>query len=100
MSLDPLLPAPVSLVSAVSPRSRCVCAGDFVIVQEQLNVGLRISSDWWMGQVVVCEMGVRNSGMSPMCQVANVEDGCLYWVNGDEVSDIVRSLDGLELCRC
>ncbi len=97
MSLGPLFLAPVPPLSAVASRSRRVCAGDFVIVQAQFQVGLRAPGDWWMGQVVFCEAGDRDSGRSPMCQVANVEDGCLYWVNGDQVSEIIRSLDGLHL---
>ena len=93
MSLDPLLPAPVPLVSAVAPRSRCVSAGDFVIVQAQLSVGLRISSDWWMGQVMFCEGGARDPRVNTMFQVSNVDDGGIHWVNGDEVTQILSSVD-------
>ena len=30
-------------------------------------------------------------------QVSNVDDGVIHWVNGDGVTHIVRSLDGLQL---
>ena len=32
-----------------------------------------------------------------MFQVSDVDDGFIYWVNGNEVMHIVRSLDGLQL---
>jgi hypothetical protein len=32
-----------------------------------------------------------------MFQVADVDDGGIFWVNGDEVTHVVRSLDGLAL---
>jgi hypothetical protein len=32
-----------------------------------------------------------------MFQIANVDDGCIFWVNADAVTHVVRSLDGLPL---
>jgi hypothetical protein len=31
--------------------------------------------------------------VNTMFQVANVDDGCITWVNGDAVTHIVRSLN-------
>ena len=46
-----------------------------------------------MGQVVFCEGGARDPRVNTMFQVANVDDGCITWVNGDAVTHIVRSLN-------
>lgn len=46
-----------------------------------------------MGQVVFCEGGARDPKVYTMFQVANVDNGCIKWVNGDEVTHVVRSLD-------
>ena len=50
-----------------------------------------------MGQVVFCEGGARDARVNTMFQVSNVDDGGIFWVNGDEVTHVVRSLDGLAL---
>jgi hypothetical protein len=50
-----------------------------------------------MGQVVFREGGARDPRVNTMFQVANVDDGCITWVNGDGVTHVVRSLDGMSL---
>ena len=50
-----------------------------------------------MGQVVFCEGGARDPRVNTMFQVANVDDGGIFWVNGDAVTHVVRSLDGLPM---
>ena len=72
-------------------------SGDFVIVQAEQLVARKVDSNWWMGQVVFCEGGARDPMVNTMFQVSNVDDGVIHWVNGDEVTHIVRSLDGLQL---
>ena len=74
-----------------------VSSGDFVIVQAVQLVAQKVDSNWWMGQVVFCEAGARDPMVNTMFQVSNVDDGVIHWVNGDEVTHIVRSLDGLQL---
>ena len=69
--------------------------GDFVIVKVPQQVAQQESDDWWMGQVVFCEGGARDPRVNTMFQISNVDDGCITWVNGDEVTHVVRSLDGL-----
>ncbi|WP_371411001.1 DUF3104 domain-containing protein [Synechococcus sp. UW179B] len=41
-----------------------------------------------MGQVVFCEGGARDPQVNTMFQVANVDDGGIFWVNGDEVTPL------------
>ena len=74
-----------------------VSSGDFVIVQAEQLVALKVASNWWMGQVVFCEGGARDPMVNTMFQVSDVDDGVIHWVNGDEVTHIVRSLDRLQL---
>lgn len=38
--------------------------------------------------------GARNPGVNTMFLVSNVDNGCITWVNGDEVTNAVCSLDG------
>ena len=66
-----------------------------MIVQAAQQVAQQFNDDWWMGQVVFFEGGARDPRVTTMFQVSNVDDGCIKWVNGDEVSHVVRSLDGL-----
>ena len=66
-----------------------------MIVEGEQQVAQQFNDNWWMGQVVFCEGGARDPRVNTMFQVANVDDGCITWVNGDEVTHVVRSLDGL-----
>ena len=77
------------------PTFLSVKAGDWVIVQAEQQVAQQLNDDWWMGQVVFCEGGARDPRVNTMFQVANVDDGGIFWVNGDAVTHVVRSLDGL-----
>ena len=81
-------------VQATPPFLR-VKPGDYVIVKVPQQVAHQEVDDWWMGQVVFCEGGARDPRVNTMFQVSNVDDGCITWVNGDEVTHVVRSLDGL-----
>ena len=74
-----------------------VSTGDFVIVEAESRVAPKVDGNWWMGQVLFCEGGARDPMVNTMFQVSDVDDGFIYWVNGNEVMHIVRSLDGLQL---
>ena len=63
--------------------------GDFVIVKAPQQVAQQELDDWWTGQVVFCEGGARDPRVNTMFQVANVDNGGIYWVNGDLVTHIV-----------
>ena len=95
MSVDHLSPAISPLEGTRPPAFLGVKAGDFVIVEGVQQVAKQFNNDWWMGQVVFCEGGARDPRVNTMFQVSNVDDGCIKWVNGDEVTHVVRSLDGL-----
>ena len=57
--------------------------GDYVIIQAEQRVALEPDANWWMGQVVFCEGGARDPRVNTMFQIANVDDGCIFWVNAD-----------------
>jgi len=95
--IDHSAPASISLDETPPPAFLKVNAGDFVIVTSEEQVALQSGTDWWMGQILFCEGGARDASVNTMFQVVNVDDGLIYWVNGDEVTHIVRSLDGLPL---
>ena len=95
MSVDHFSPTISPLAGTRPPTFLSVKPGDFVIVQAAQQVAHQVNDDWWMGQVVFCEGGARDPRVNTMFQVANVDDGGIFWVNGDEVTHVVRSLDGL-----
>ncbi|MDA9889436.1 DUF3104 domain-containing protein [Synechococcus sp. AH-224-G16] len=80
-----------------APTFLSVKAGDWVIVEGEQQVAQEFNDSWWMGQVVFCEGGARDPRVNTMFQVANVDDGHITWVNGDAVTHIVRSIDGMSL---
>lgn len=47
-----------------------------------------------MGQVVFCEEGAHDPKVNTLFQVSSVDDGLITWVNADEVTHVVRPLDG------
>ena len=51
-------------------------------------------SDWWMGQVLFCEGNARHPQLPSLFQVADVDTGVIKWINADEVSDVIWSMDG------
>ena len=61
--------------------------GHFVIVRGE-------SSDWYMGQVIFCEGGARDPKVNSLFQVADVDTGIIRWINADEVTDVMWSMDG------
>ena len=64
--------------------------GHFVIVGgDHLDQG-----DWWMGQVIFCEGSARHPRLPSLFQVADVDTGAIKWINADEVSDVIWSMDG------
>ena len=79
-------PAPVFL--AVRP-------GDFVIVAKACSAVSSGETDWWMGQVVFCEGGARDPKVNSLFQIADVDDGCIHWVNADQVTHVLHGMDGL-----
>ena len=46
-----------------------------------------------MGQVVFCEGGARDPRVNTMFQISNVDDGCIYWINADQVSHVLDELN-------
>ena len=70
------------------PPFLMVKPGDYVIVQAQQQVAQKDVDDWWMGQVVF-SVGARDPRVNTLFQVADVDDGGIYWVNGDLVTHIV-----------
>ncbi|MDA7685335.1 DUF3104 domain-containing protein [bacterium] len=97
MSVDHHSSAISPLEGILPPTFLSVKPGDFVIVQAAQRVAQAFDDAWWMGQVIFCEGGARDPRVNTMFQVANVDDGHITWVNGDEVTHIVRSLDGMSL---
>lgn len=95
MSVDHATTAISPLDGMKAPTFLSVKAGDWVIVEGEQQVAQEFNDSWWMGQVVFCEGGARDPRVNTMFQVANVDDGCITWVNGDAVTHVVRSLDGL-----
>ena len=69
--------------------------GDFVIVAKACGSALHHDADWWMGQVVFCEGGARDPKVNSLFQIADVDDGCIHWVNADQVTHVLHSMDGL-----
>ena len=95
MSTDHPTSAPSPLANTPPPAFLSVSPGNLVIVQAQQQVAQKSNGDWFMGQVIWCEGGARDPRVNTMFQVANVDSGEITWVNGDEVTHVVRSLDGL-----
>tara|TARA_B100001063_G_scaffold5294_1_gene3927 strand:- start:9067 stop:9360 length:294 start_codon:yes stop_codon:yes gene_type:complete len=77
------------------PEFLDVRRGDFVIVQEQQTVAQAKTDGWWMGHVIWIDGGARNPDINSMFQIADVDDGAIRWVNGDEVLKVLHCLDGL-----
>ena len=67
--------------------------GDLVVVKAEQQVAHKVNDDWWMGQVVFCEGGARDPRVNTMFQISNVDDGCIYWVNADQVSHVLDELN-------
>lgn len=57
-----------------------------MIVKVPQQVAQRKVDDWWMGQVVFCEGGARDPRVNTMFQDSSIDEGCIHWVNGDEVT--------------
>ena len=64
--------------------------GHFVIVGSDNTE----KDDWWMGQVIFCEGGARDPKVNSLFQVADVDTGVIRWINADEVSSVIWSMDG------
>ena len=47
-----------------------------------------------MGQVIFCEGGARDTKVNSLFQVADVDTGVIRWINADEVSNVIWSMDG------
>ena len=74
-----------------APRFLGVRPGQFVVVQQQSAV----QSDWWMGQVVVCQAEADKARGNVLLQITDVDDGAMRWVHADQVIHVVHALDGL-----
>ena len=90
VSVDNLSTAVSSLEGTKPLTFLSVKAGDFVIVQAAQKVAHQLNNDWWMGQVVFCEGGARDQRINTMFQVSDVDEGGIFWVNGDAVTHVVR----------
>ncbi len=95
MRVDHATTAVSPLEGIKPPTFLSVKAGDWVIVEGEQQVAQQYNDTWWMGQVVFCEGGARDPRVNTMFQISNVDDGGIHWVNGDEVTHVVRSLAGL-----
>ena len=74
-----------------------VKAGNWVIVQATQQVAHPLNDDWWMGEMNFCEGDARDPRVISPFQVTKVDDRHITWVNGDEVTHVVRSPDGMLL---
>jgi len=74
---------------AEQPLFLSVRPGMTVCVATSFNAAAD-QDDWWMGQVIWCEGGARDPKVNTMFQIADVDDGCVRWVNADQVTHIVR----------
>ncbi len=97
MSTDHPTSAPSPLANSPAPVFLSVRPGNFVIVRAQQEVAQQSNDEWFMGQVIFCEGGARDPKVNTMFQVANVDDGHITWVNADEVTHALPSLDGMSL---
>ena len=97
MSTDHPTSAPSPLANSPVPVFLTVRPGNFVIVRDQQEVAQQSDDEWFMGQVIWCEGGARDPKVNAMFQVANVDDGHITWVNADEVTHVLPSLDGMSL---
>ena len=66
----------------------------YLIVEITQQVDQSTVDDWWLEQMMFCEGGAREPRVNTMFKVANVDDGVIHWVNGDEVTQILSSVDG------
>ena len=96
MSVDHATSAPSPAESQTAPAFLSVRPGNFVIVKAQQQVALQPDEDWWLGQVLWREGGARDPKINSLFQIADVDDGSIRWVNADEVTHILHSLDGLD----
>ena len=95
MSVDHVSPAVSPLAGTKAPTFLSVRCGDFVIVEGEQQVALQRNENWWMGQVIFYEGIARDPNANSLFQLADVDSGIIRWVNADQVTHIVRSLDGL-----
>ena len=47
-----------------------------------------------MADVIWVDGGARNPKVPTLFQVADVDTGVIKWINADEVSDVIWSMDG------
>ena len=73
---------------------RSVRPGNFVIISDPQTTEPPVSDDWWLGQIIWCDDEVAHPGVGSACQVADVDDGSLRWVNAAEVTHVLHALDG------
>ena len=89
MSVDHGVPHPHQF--SERPEFLKVKPGDYVIVQGDQQIALKTSEEWWMAQVVFCEGGARDPKVNTIFQVSNVDDGGIFWINGDQVTHILSN---------
>ena len=79
VSVDHLSPAASPLAGTKAPIVLNVRCGDFVIV---------------------CESSARDPNANSLFQLAGVDSRVIRWVNADQLTHSVRSLDGLPFACC
>ena len=97
MSTDHPASAPLPLANSPAPVFLSVRPGNYVIVKTQQEVAQQCNDEWFMAYVIFCEGGTRDPKVNTMFQVSNVDDGHITWVNADEVTHVLPSLDGMSL---
>ena len=77
---------------ADQPIFLSVVPGMTVVVRHDHLTGERADKDWWMGQVIYCGGGARDSMIHNLFQIADVDSDVIRWVNSDLVTHILPSI--------
>ena len=89
MSTDHPTSAPSPLANTPPPAFLSVRPGNLVIAQAQQQAAQKSTDEWFMKQVIWCEVRARDPRVNTMFQVANVDSGEITWVNGDAVTHVL-----------
>ena len=95
MSVDHLSARDCPTALKAPPEFLRVKPGDVVVVKTVQPVAHGQTNAWWMGQVIFCEGGARDPLVNTMFQVADVDNGCITWVNADAVTHILGSAEAI-----
>jgi hypothetical protein len=98
MSVDHPSPRACPTALKAPPEFLRVKPGDVVVVKTVQPVAHEQSEERLMGQVIFCEGGARDPRVNSLFQVADVDNGCVTWVNADEVTHILGSAEAISAC--